>query len=310
MSTSWSGSPTSRGGVNNGNQFEPNDAIVAADINACFNNAFYAVDFVQGITAEGGANVNATGTPSVSFSTEYKKFTFNYLKGAAGVDGGRWYSGTAITGTPTSGQSFQTGISNAVVGDMYLNTSTSNTYRCTLGGDENTAKWVYVNNIKGQQGAAGQNGSNGANGAVALTYSTIVSLSATPVENATFTVDSGYFNRTPSVNEVVNIVGTRSSNTYMIVGQVTALSTPNATIKVLAVSNIRGAQGADGRGISSVSKTSTSGLVDTYTISYTNNTTSTYTVTNGKAATVNNSTSNSINFNLSPDGTILNITVG
>ena len=43
-----------------------------------------------------------------------------------------------------------------------------------------------------------------------------------------------------------------------------------------------GADGADGRGIVAISKTSTSGLVDTYTITYTDNTTSTFTVTNGK----------------------------
>ena len=39
--------------------------------------------------------------------------------------------------------------------------------------------------------------------------------------------------------------------------------------------------GADGRGIESIVKTGTSGLVDTYTISYTDNTTSTFQVTNG-----------------------------
>lgn len=39
--------------------------------------------------------------------------------------------------------------------------------------------------------------------------------------------------------------------------------------------------GADGRGIESIAKTSTSGLVDTYTIYYSDNTTSTFDVTNG-----------------------------
>jgi hypothetical protein len=39
--------------------------------------------------------------------------------------------------------------------------------------------------------------------------------------------------------------------------------------------------GVDGRGIKSITKTSTDGLVDTYTILYTDNTTSTFTVTNG-----------------------------
>ncbi len=43
-----------------------------------------------------------------------------------------------------------------------------------------------------------------------------------------------------------------------------------------------GSDGDDGRGITSISKTGTSGLVDTYTITYTDGTTSTYTVTNGR----------------------------
>ena len=43
----------------------------------------------------------------------------------------------------------------------------------------------------------------------------------------------------------------------------------------------KGDTGATGNGIASITKTGTSGLVDTYTILYTNGTTSTFTVTNG-----------------------------
>ena len=46
-----------------------------------------------------------------------------------------------------------------------------------------------------------------------------------------------------------------------------------------------GDDGEDGRGIASILKTGTSGLVDTYTISYTDLTTSTYDVTNGEDGT-------------------------
>ena len=46
-----------------------------------------------------------------------------------------------------------------------------------------------------------------------------------------------------------------------------------------------GATGATGNGIVSITKTGTSGLVDTYTITYTNGTTSTFTVTNGQDGT-------------------------
>ena len=44
----------------------------------------------------------------------------------------------------------------------------------------------------------------------------------------------------------------------------------------------QGPQGEDGNGISSIDKTSSEGLVDTYTITFTDGTTTTFTVTNGK----------------------------
>lgn len=48
-----------------------------------------------------------------------------------------------------------------------------------------------------------------------------------------------------------------------------------------SVDVVDGVNGSDGRGIVSIEKTGTSGLVDTYTITYTDNTTATFTVTNG-----------------------------
>lgn len=47
----------------------------------------------------------------------------------------------------------------------------------------------------------------------------------------------------------------------------------------------KGDDGEDGVGIASITKTGTSGLVDTYTITYTNGNTSTFTVTNGRNGT-------------------------
>lgn len=67
-----------------------------------------------------------------------------------------------------------------------------------------------------------------------------------------------------------------------------------------------GQDGVNGRGIASIEKTSTSGLVDTYTITYTDDTTSTYNVTNGKDAqsggelsiTLNGETKNQVDGNI------------
>ena len=93
--------------------------------------------------------------------------------GATGQRGSRWSSGTAITGTSTTATVFSnSGITDALVNDMYLNTSTGNVYRCTTAGAASVAKWVYVGNIKGakgETGAAGKDGADGEKGATGAT---------------------------------------------------------------------------------------------------------------------------------------------
>ena len=96
--------------------------------------------------------------------TIHKMFTFQIaFKGTPGTDGTSaiWYTGTAITGTSSTPTAFSgSGIAAAKAGDMYLNTSTQNTYRCTQGGDAATALWVYVSNIKGATGGTGPAGAD------------------------------------------------------------------------------------------------------------------------------------------------------
>lgn len=94
--------------------------------------------------------------------------------GATGAAGGKWYSGTGITGTSTTATVFSgSGVSSAVVGDMYLNTSTYATYRCTTAGAASAAKWVYVNNIKGATGATGAAGADAITIAITSSNGTI-----------------------------------------------------------------------------------------------------------------------------------------
>lgn len=67
-----------------------------------------------------------------------------------------WMTGTGITGTSSTPTAFpSSGITMSNVGDMYLNASTSNTYRCTLAGDAATALWAYASNIRGAAGTTG-----------------------------------------------------------------------------------------------------------------------------------------------------------
>ncbi|OOM75506.1 hypothetical protein [Clostridium sp. BL-8] len=96
--------------------------------------------------------------------------------GATGTRGSQWFTGTAITGTSTTATIFSgSGITSALVGDQYFNTSTGNVYNCTVAGNAATAKWVYTTCLKGATGATGAQGPAGADGAsvkVGTTYAT------------------------------------------------------------------------------------------------------------------------------------------
>lgn len=88
--------------------------------------------------------------------------------GATGTRGSQWYRGTGITGTGTTATVFSgSGVSSALVNDMYLNTSTGAVYTCTTAGAASTAKWVYSGSIKG---AAGPQGPKGADGQANVTF--------------------------------------------------------------------------------------------------------------------------------------------
>ena len=108
------------------------------------------------VNVAAAATAGGTVTIPVAIGDVVITKTFSYsiaLKGttgAAGARGALWYSGTAITGTSTTATIFSgSGISSAIVGDMYLNTDTGNTYRCTVKGAANAAKWVYEENLVG-----------------------------------------------------------------------------------------------------------------------------------------------------------------
>ena len=87
---------------------------------------------------------------------------YEFLCDLSGAPGAKWFVGTAITGTSSTPSVYNgTGIV-AVAGDCYINSSTSNWYRCTLGGSSDTAKWVYAGSIKGAKGDDGDDGTPGA----------------------------------------------------------------------------------------------------------------------------------------------------
>lgn len=80
--------------------------------------------------------------------------------GDTGQRGSRWTSGTNVTGTSTTGTIFaSTGITDSLLHDYYINTSTGNLYECTVPGPADVAEWTYICNIKGPTGATGPAGS-------------------------------------------------------------------------------------------------------------------------------------------------------
>ena len=69
-------------------------------------------------------------------------------KGTAGIRGSRWLQGTKITGTSTTALSFpNSGITDALVNDIYLNMLTGTLYKCTNSGNAAVAKWVYTGSL-------------------------------------------------------------------------------------------------------------------------------------------------------------------
>ena len=149
--------------------------------------------------------------------------------GTNGTPGGKWYFGTGITGTSTTETVFSgSGVSSAVVGDMYLNTSTSNTYRCTVAGAASAAKWVYVNNLKG---AAGKGISS-----TAITYQLHTSGTAAPTGTWSTSV--------PATTKDKPYLWTKTVTTY----------TDSTTSTAYSVSQ-RGTDGTAGKGVSSAAST-------------------------------------------------------
>ena len=217
-------------------------------------------------------------------------FLFAGCSGDANVKGTMWYQGTD---TPT--------VTQGVNGDFYIDTDDYLLYQKVDG------TWTIVMRDFGKKGADGSNGQNGQAGQQGAAGNGIASILKTSTDGnvdtytitftdasiapVTFTVTNGTNGATGATgatgargNGIANVsIDTTKSDatktTYVITfdeGQPFEFEVKNGT------NGQNGQNGADGVGIVSVVKTSSTGLIDVYTITYTNNTTSTFTVVNGK----------------------------
>lgn len=103
--------------------------------------------------------VDASTLAKVATSGSYADLSDKPVIPTTDAIGNKWYTGNKITGTSTSPTIFNnSGISDANVGDMYLNTDTATVYRCTAAGASAAALWAYACTIKGATGSAGLSG--------------------------------------------------------------------------------------------------------------------------------------------------------
>ncbi|MBO5318689.1 MAG: collagen-like protein [Ruminococcus sp.] len=265
----------------------------------------------------GGGDVNiiadatvddSTGTPSVNVEKTYvdddTKFTFNFhnLKGEKGDTGATGPQGEAGPQGP-KGDTGDTG----AVGPQGPQGETGPQGATGPQGPQGLQGEAGPQGIQGETGATGPQGAPGVGVPTGGTTGQVLKKSSnadydaewadeeggsavTPVISAGATVDNT--SGTPSVS--VQKTGTDAAPTFTfnftglkgaqgatgpqgpqgVQGETGATGATGAT-------GPQGETGATGNGIVSIQKTATSGLVDTYTVTYTDGTTDTFTVTNG-----------------------------
>lgn len=77
-------------------------------------------------------------------------------QGVAGKRGSIWTVGTALSGGASDKVFEDSALENSLVGDMYLNSTSFEVYKCTKDGNTTTATWTKVGVIKGTDGADGE----------------------------------------------------------------------------------------------------------------------------------------------------------
>ena len=84
-------------------------------------------------------------------------------KGDTGKRGSIWTVGTALSGE-ASNKKFESSGLDSLLGDLYLNSTTYEVYKCTKDGNAANATWSKVGVLKGAKGDTGQQGAKGDKG--------------------------------------------------------------------------------------------------------------------------------------------------
>ena len=151
---------------------------------------------------------------------------------------------------------------------VYLNTATGDMWTCTGTG------WSLSGNTKGDQGDPGL--------AATIDVGTVTSGAVASVTNSGTTSAAVFDFVLPKGDKGDTGDGLTAESSHS--GTNTTVNIKNATTQqIVDTFDVPdGVPGATGNGIASIAKTATAGLVDTYTITYTDGTSTTFTVTNGQ----------------------------
>lgn len=198
------------------------------------------------VTLSDGTNLmfNWSGTSLGIKTDEDEEYTYVDLQGVQGEQGPMGAPFT-IKKTYSSVAEMNADFNNMNVGDYVMIASTVETEDNAKLYTRGEEQWIFITDFSGATGIQGPTG-------------------ATP-NIQIGTVTSG---QSPSVTRT-------GTNENPVLNFVLQKGDTGATGET-------GATGATGNGIASIIKTGTSGLVDTYTITYTNGNTTTFTVTNGE----------------------------
>lgn len=237
-----------------------------------------------GATGNGIQSIEKTGSSGLldTYTITYTNGntdTFTVTNGEDGQDGD-----AAGFGTPTATVDGNVGTPGVTV---------------TASGPDTAKIFAFAfTNLKGETGQTGQTGATG-NGIQSITKTgssgntDTYTILYTNGDTDTFTVTNGIDGQdgAPGQDGAAAGFGTPTATIDGNVGTpgvtVTASGPDTAKVFAFAFTNLKGetgqtgATGATGNGIASIAKTGSSGLVDTYTITYTNGNTATFTVTNG-----------------------------
>ena len=168
-------------------------------------------------------------------------------------------------------------------------------HRITIVDASGTSTVDVMDGAKGDKGDKGDTGDTGAtgNGIASITQNNDYTLTITMTNGTTYTTgvirgakgDKGDTGATGNgiasvtLNNDYTLTITYTNGQSVTTGSIRGAQGPQGE------TGATGQTGATGNGIASVAKTGTSGLVDTYTITFTDGTTTTFTVTNGANGT-------------------------